>query len=724
MEEIAMITFDPARRLFHLYNESISLVLCLRADGETEELLLAYLGAPLSDPAACLHLIPVHEGVSFDSLRQVLPYACPTEGRGDYRPALVCAVDGQGQRCTELYYESHRIEAGKPPLVGLPASYVEKTEDAETLEIALRDGLTGLTARLRYTLFAGLPVIAESILYENGEKEALTLTNAGSACVTLPGRYDLLHLHGAWAKERSIERISPAVLTRCLSSSRGASGHEHNPFAVLAAPDAGEFSGECVGAALVYSGDFLISADENAYGSTRLTLGLNPRTFSWRLAPGETFQSPEALIVYSDAGLNAMSQAMHSLIRKHVCRGYWRDRERPILINNWEATYFDFDHDKIIKIARAAADAGIELFVLDDGWFGRRNTDNCSLGDWVVNRDKLPGGLSALAKDINELGLKFGLWFEPEMVSPDSDLYRAHPDWCLHAEGRRRTTARNQLILDMSRKDVQDYVIEAVSNVLRSAPIAYVKWDMNRNFKEAGSALLTDGRQGEIGHRYMLGLYRVLEEITSAFPQVLFESCSGGGGRFDAGMLHYMPQTWTSDDTDAVERLRIQYGTSLCYPTSAMGAHVSAVPNHQAGRVTSLRMRGDVALGGNFGYELDLSAQTPEEMEEIRRQVKQVKALRRTTQQGVFTRLQSPFEGNIAAWQFADDQRVILCAYRVLNHPNAAPAFIRLRNVPEGVYTAPDGGSLSAGDLIRAGVPLSFPHGDFASCVMVFEKQA
>jgi alpha-galactosidase len=377
-----------------------------------------------------------------------------------------------------------------------------------------------------------------------------------------------------------------------------------------------------------------------------------------------------------------------------------------------------------MKIARAAAGAGIELFVLDDGWFGRRNTDTCSLGDWVVNREKLPGGLNALAKDINALGLQFGLWFEPEMVSPDSDLYRAHPDWCLHAEGRRRTTARNQLILDMSRKDVQDHVIGAVSAVLRSAPIGYVKWDMNRNFMEAGSALLTDGRQGEIAHRYMLGLYRVLEEITSAFPKVLFESCSGGGGRFDAGMLYYMPQTWTSDDTDAVERLRIQYGTSLCYPTSAMGAHVSAVPNHQAGRVTSMRMRGDVALGGNFGYELDLSAQSPEDMEEIRRQVRQVKALRRTTQQGVFTRLQSPFESNVTAWQFSDGQRVILCAYRVLNHPGDAPAFIRLKNVPEGVYTAPDGGVVSANDLMRAGVPLSFPRRDFASIVMVFERQA
>ena len=718
-----MITFDAEKRLFHLKNEHVSLVLWLRQDDMVgEEPLMAYLGAPLCDPAAPLPLIQQHDGASFDSLRQILPYACPTEGRGDYRPPLVCAANEAGERCTELYYEGHEIIPGKPALDGLPASYVENDGEAETLSLLLRDPVSGLKVRLRYTLFANLPALAESLLYENAGSAPLILENAGSACITLPGRYDFIHLHGGWAKERAVERVSPAVLTRSISSARGASGHEHNPFAALAARDATEFSGECFGAALVYSGDFQISADENAFGTTRLTAGLNPRTFTWQLNPGEQFQSPEALLVYSQSGLNAMSQTFHRLIRRRVCRGYWRDRERPVLINNWEATYFDFTPEKLLRIAKAASQAGIELFVLDDGWFGKRNDDHSSLGDWKVNTEKLPGGLSALAEKINALGLKFGLWFEPEMVSPDSDLYRAHPDWCLHAEGRPRSTSRNQLILDMSRRDVQDYVIEAVSAVLRSAPIGYVKWDMNRNFKETGSALLRDGRQGEIAHRYMLGLYRVLEKVTSDFPHILFESCSGGGGRFDAGMLYYMPQTWTSDDTDAVERLRIQYGTSLCYPTSAMGAHVSAVPNHQAGRITSMRMRGDVALGGNFGYELDLSAQTPEDMEEIIRQVKQVKAIRRTTQQGVFTRLQSPFEDNITAWQFADSSRVILCAYRVLNHPNTAPAFIRLKDVPEGAYIAQDGTRYTAQDLERAGVRLSFPREDYASCVMIFER--
>ena len=718
-----MIQYIEASHLFHLHNRYLSMVLSLRPDEEgCPELLTAYIGAPLDQPEAALALIPRWEGASFDSLRQKLPYACPADGRGDYRPPLVCVRDAQGQNCTELFYESHRIEAGKPRLEGLPASYVESAEEADTLIVTLADPLTGLKAEMMYTLYRERPVLAMSVRYLNTGTKAFTLEAAGSACITLPGRYDMLHLHGAWAKERAVERVAPAALTRSVSSARGASGHEHNPFAALARPDTTEFEGECLGVVLVYSGSFAISADENAYESTRLTAGLNPRCFRWNLRPGEAFQAPEALCVWSPDGLNGMSQAFHSLLRERVCRGFWRDRPRPVLINNWEATYFNFNHEKIMTIARAAADLGVELFVLDDGWFGKRDDDNCSLGDWVADRRKLPGGLEALAKDINALGLRFGLWFEPEMVSPDSDLYRAHPDWCLHAKNRRRTTARRQLILDLSRREVQDYIIGAVSAVLKSAPISYVKWDMNRNFMEAGTA--ADGvYQGEVPHRYMLGLYRVLEEITSAFPEVLFESCSGGGGRCDAGMLHYMPQTWTSDDSDAVERLFIQYGTSLCYPTSAMGAHVSAVPNHQVARITPMKTRGDVALGGNFGYELNLAAQTPEDVEEIRRQIRQVKAVRETTQRGVFTRLSSPFDSNLAAWQFVDEKRVILCAYQILARPNPELTRIRLRDVPEGIYTSEDGSSVSSSVLMHTGVPVPFPRGDFASCVMVFEKK-
>ena len=359
-----------------------------------------------------------------------------------------------------------------------------------------------------------------------------------------------------------------------------------------------------------------------------------------------------------------MSQRYHTLYRTRLCRGKYALAERPMLINNWEATYFKFNEDKIVEIAKAGKELGLELFVLDDGWFGRRDTDNCSLGDWVVDKNKLPNGLDHLARRINDLGMKFGLWFEPEMVSPDSDLYRAHPDWCLHVPGRERTQARQQLILDLSRGDVCDYIIEAVSAVLRSAPISYVKWDMNRNFAETGADWLPADRQGEVAHRYMLGVYRVMEAVTGAFPDVLFESCSGGGGRFDPGMLYYMPQTWTSDDTDAGERMKIQYGTSVVYPASAMGAHVSAVPNHQIGRVTSMRVRGEVAMSGNFGYELDLSRQTPEDLDVIREQIARVKQIRRVTQQGVFTRLLSPFESDITAWQFTSGGKRYCAALR------------------------------------------------------------
>ena len=717
-----MIEFIGDKKLFHLHTPDVSWVLWLKNDEMNKpELLMLYAGMHLDDPASALH-VQENEGASFDSLRQILPYACPTQGRGDYREAMAAAADETGQCLTELFYVDHYIMKGKLPLEGLPATYTEDEAEATTLKIRLRDDLTGLTVELLYTLFEESGALALSAKYINDGEATLTLRRAGSACLTLPGRYSMLHLHGGWAKERQIEVVPPARLKREIASSRGASGHEHNPFAAFLRGAVTENSGECLGVSLVYSGSFSIVCEENAYDTTRVVAGFEPGSFSWRLEPGKSLQAPECVCVYSDKGLNGMSHVYHRLYRERLCRGKWRDRERPILINNWEATYFDFDHKKLLKIARAAAKCGIELFVLDDGWFGRRDGDTCSLGDWTPDTRKLPQGLGKLSEEMNALGLMFGLWFEPEMVSPDSELYRAHPDWCLHVPGRRRTTARNQLILDLSLPQVQEYLIDAVGSVLSSARISYVKWDMNRNFKEAGSSLLLDGREGETAHRYILGVYRVMEALTGAFPDVLFEGCSGGGGRFDPGMLYYMPQIWTSDDSDAVERIGIQYGTSLVYPASAMGAHVSASPNHQVSRVTSLKTRGDVALGGNFGYELDLSKLSDEELDEIRAQVKTVKALRRTTMKGEFTRLLSPWEGNVAAWQFADGERLILCAYRVLNRPNAAPTVIRLSSVPEGLYRLSDGKTVSAGDLMHAGLRVDFPRGDFASSVIVLER--
>jgi alpha-galactosidase len=457
-----------------------------------------------------------------------------------------------------------------------------------------------------------------------------------------------------------------------------------------------------------------------------VSMGINPFDFQWSLEAGETFQTPELVMVYSNGGLGGMSRSYHRLYRSRLCRGTHRDQTRPVLVNNWEATYFDFNADKIEDIARAGQDLGIELFVLDDGWFGRRNNDDSSLGDWTVDLRKLPGGLADLASRVNRMDMQFGLWFEPEMVSPDSDLYRAHPDWCLHVPGRRRTEGRKQLILDLAREDVCNYLIEAVSSVLRSAPITYVKWDMNRNMTEIGSDLLPPERQRETAHRYMLGLYRVLEEITSAFPLILFESCSGGGGRFDPGMLHYMPQTWTSDNTDAVSRLRIQYGTSLVYPISTMGAHVSAVPNHQVHRMTSLQTRGDVAMSGNFGYELDLAQMSDEDKKEVRRQVQQYKEIRHLVQFGDFYRLRSPFEGNDTAWMMvAEDGAEAFAAYfRVLAEANAPLDWLRFKGLdPHAKYCTTDNGDVYGGDqLMYAGLPIPRLQGDYQSYVWRFTR--
>lgn len=711
-----MIIFDEIANTFHLKNDLISCVLSLHEN----ELMMSYLGAAIDNPPV-YHWNDPHD--SFDLPNDRRPYACPTDGNGDYRPAMVRVRDANGQRSTMLRYVAHRIVAGKPSLEGLPATYAYKDEEACTLQIDLMDAHSMLMVTLSYTIIDGFAAIVQNACYHNTGETPLKLENAASFCLHLPGRYDLMHLHGAWARECAIERIPPATLTRVIDSSRGASGHEHNPFVALLQAHTTEFHGECYGVNLVYSGDFKICVDENAYDSTRIVAGLNPRTFEWNLGAGESFQAPEAVCVYSCHGINDMSQTFHRLYRTRLCKGYWRDRVRPVLINNWEATYYDFNHEQIMNIARSAADAGVELFVLDDGWFGKRDNDNSSLGDWTANKGKLPNGLEALAKEIVDLGIGFGLWVEPEMVSPDSQLYRSHPDWCLHAQDRSRTQARNQLVLDMSRTEVQDYVIDAISVLLKNAPISYIKWDMNRNFTQVGSAALASMQQGEVSHRYMLGLYRVLSVITDAFPKVLFESCSGGGGRFDAGMLYYMPQTWTSDNTDAVARLRIQHGTSLCYPICAIGAHVSAVPNHQTQRNTSLEMRGHVAITGNFGYELDLSAQTAADLDQIRQQITLVKSLRETTQRGIFTRLLSPYEGNITAWQFHDEKRVILCCYQTLAQPNPAPFTIRLHGLAlDAKYRCQDGDIVSGDQLMHAGIRCTFPQGDFVSRLIVYDR--
>ena len=718
------ISFHAEQNTFHLQGKSFSYCLYVGPDNVLYNL---HWGKRLPDADLSFLMDSFWPTASFDLPAAYLPAELPGRGAGCYGAPALCALNADGNDITTLTYESHAISSGKAPIPGLPSTYVEADEEATTLTIRLRDKLTGLTADLTYTVFEQMDALTRRMTLTNEGENSLTLTHMQSASVPFYGMdYDLIHLKGRWAHERQVVRESVCQARVRIESQRGASGHEENPFAALCEKSATERSGSVWAMSLVYSGSFLAAAEISVQENVRLSIGLNPETCRWLLAPGEIFHTPEAVLVYSDEGLNGMSHIYHRLYRTRLCRGVWRDRPRPVLINNWEATYFDFNEEHILAIAERAKEIGVELFVLDDGWFGKRNSDNCSLGDWVVNREKLPCGIDGLARKINDMGMMFGLWFEPEMVSPDSDLYRAHPDWCLHAPGRPRTEARQQLILDLSRTEVQDYIIKAVSDVLSSAPISYVKWDMNRNMTESFSFGREPGRQMETQHRYMLGLYRVLETITSAFPDVLFESCSGGGGRFDAGLLHYMPQTWTSDDTDAVERLSIQYGTSLVYPPSTMGAHVSASPNHQTGRTTSIKMRGDVALGGNFGFELDLSRQTEEDLIEARRMIEDVKRLRGTLQQGEFTRLESPLEGNFAAWQFVspDRQDVILCAYQRLAQPNPFSHRIFLHGLcPDAAYLdTQTGRRYSGAALMNVGFPLPYLRGDFVSWIFEFRR--
>ena len=712
------IFYDENQKSFYLGAGKASYVLHVDEDGR---LLNQHWGARVPDGALSPDFSHYPTLASFDPRTNALPWELPTRGSGWYGEPAVAATNAKGDDMVQLTYVSHAIYMGKNRLPGLPATFARREGDAETLEIELMDRLTGLRVTAVYGVFERTGAITRSLRLKNESGEDMQINGVLSASAPVHGSgYDVIHLKGAWARERHVMRQTQGEGEYRIFSQRGASGHEANPFLALCEKSATEFSGEVWAVSLVYSGSFEALSYVNNTENSRLSIGLNPDVFTWKLEPGETFVSPEAAMVYSPDGLNGMSHAFHRLYSENLMRSKWFERDRPILINNWEATYFNFNEEKILQIARRAKELGVEMLVLDDGWFGKRNTDNCSLGDWVVNPEKLPGGLNGLSDRLHDLGLKFGLWFEPEMISPDSDLYRAHPDWCLHVDGRARVEMRNQLILDLSRKEVQDYIIESVSAVLESARIEYVKWDMNRNMTEPFSGAQTPERQKETQHRYMLGLYRVLEEITARFPEILFESCSGGGGRFDPGMLYYMPQTWTSDDSDAAERMFIQYGTSFVYPPCAMGAHVSAVPNHQTGRTTAMQTRGDVALGGNFGFELDLSQLSDADAETVRRLIEREKQVRTLVRTGEFTRLLSPFDHPYAAWQFRarDNSEALVCAYRLMTRPATPHLLLRASGLDESaVYMDDDGNTCSGAALTRYGLWLHLP-GDFTSKVI------
>ena len=662
-----------------------------------------------------------------DFMLEMTPQEYPGYGSTDLRTPAVELQFSDGTSATDFRYESHNIYAGKNKLNNLPATYVEDENEAMTLELTLVDYLKNVKLILSYSVFEEFDAITRSVKIINESNEDVNINRVLSANVDFrDSDYELLQLSGAWARERHIIRKEIRSGSQSIESRRGSSSHAQNPFMALVRKDTTEQHGEVYGFSLIYSGNFLANVEVDMYENARAQIGINPFDFTWLLKSKEEFTAPEAVLVYSNEGLTGMSHIYNCLYGKRLCKGKYRDEVRPILINNWEATYFDFNETKIKEIAREATNLGMELFVLDDGWFGKRDDDNSSLGDWFVNEEKLKGGLNKLATEINEMGLQFGLWFEPEMVSPISELYKKHPDWCIHIPGRNRSEARRQLILDYSREDVCNYIIEKISEVLSSAPISYVKWDMNRNMSEIGSAKLPANRQREVAHRYILGLYKVLEEITTRFPDVLFESCSGGGGRFDPGMLYYMPQTWTSDNTDAIERLKIQFGTSMVYPNASIGCHVSAVPNHQVDRITPIETRGVVAMSGNFGYELDITKLPESEKEIIKEQVKLYKEIRETIQFGKCYRLSSPFENNDIAWMFIskDCEEIIVSFVRTLAKPNSKFISLKLVGLDESSKYEILGENIIVGgdELMNIGLNVPELKGDYQAKMWRLKK--
>ena len=662
-----------------------------------------------------------------DFMLEMTPQEYPGYGSTDLRTPAVELQFSDGTSATDFRYESHNIYVGKNKLNNLPATYVEDENEAMTLELTLVDSLKNVKLILSYSVFEEFDAITRSVKIINESNEDVNINRVLSANVDFrDSDYELLQLSGAWARERHIIRKEIRSGSQSIESRRGSSSHAQNPFMALVRKDTTEQHGEVYGFSLVYSGNFLANVEVDMYENARAQIGINPFDFTWLLKSKEEFTAPEAVLVYSNEGLTGMSHIYNCLYGKRLCKGKYRDEVRPILINNWEATYFDFNETKIKEIAREATNLGMELFVLDDGWFGKRDDDNSSLGDWFVNEEKLKGGLNKLATEINKMGLQFGLWFEPEMVSPISELYKEHPDWCIHIPGRNRSEARRQLILDYSREDVCNYIIEKISEVLSSAPISYVKWDMNRNMSEIGSAKLPANRQREVAHRYILGLYKVLEEITTRFPDVLFESCSGGGGRFDPGMLYYMPQTWTSDNTDAIERLKIQFGTSMVYPNASIGCHVSAVPNHQVDRITPIETRGVVAMSGNFGYELDITKLPESEKEIIKEQVKLYKEIRETIQFGKCYRLSSPFENNDIAWMFIskDCEEIIVSFVRTLAKPNSKFISLKLVGLDESSKYEILGENIIVGgdELMNIGLNVPELKGDYQAKMWRLKK--
>lgn len=632
-------------------------------------------------------------------------------GKGDFRDPAYQITAVNGSRISDLQYQSYRIEEGKKRLANLPATFDDTQDDAQTLIVTLKDAVTQVVVELNYTIFPHQDVLVRSATFTNRGDQTVTLNRALSGQLDLPDAdYDFLQFSGSWARERHAIRTPLRRGIQSIGSLRSASSHQENPGFILARPQTTDDHGGAYGFNLVYSGNFLDQIEVDQFDTTRVLLGINPTEFGWQLTAGTQFQTPEAILSYSDTGLNQLSQQLGDCYQHHLVNPQYAQKPRPILINNWEGTYFDFNETKLMAMARQAKDLGIELFVLDDGWFGKRNDDTTSLGDWDVNPQKLPQGMAHLAQQIHDLGMQFGLWYEPEMISLASQLYHDHPDWVIKTPQRQMTPGRNQFVLDMTNPDVVDFLYTKMSTMIDEAHLDYIKWDMNRNITEAYSQTLSADQQLEFSHRYILGVYQLYARLTHDFPQVLFESCASGGGRFDLGMMYYAPQAWTSDDTDAIERLRIQFGTSYAYPQAMMGAHVSAVPNDQTGRITPIETRAAVAYFGDLGYELDVTRCSAAEKAQIKRQVAFYKQHRDLFQQGTFYRIDNPFTGdrNVGSWVVvsADKRHAIAARYQILNQPNPRYSQLKLRGLlPSQRYVVSGRQQPLYGDeLMHAGV--------------------
>ena len=635
-----------------------------------------------------------------------LPQEYPSLGTGDFRNYALNIENADGSQCCNPVYITHEIEAGKYTLKGLPFVRAEENE-AETLKIILEDPVTKVELHLLYGVLEKEDIITRSVIIKNAGKAPVTVKKAQSACLDfLHGDYDLIKFYGRHAMERNMERMPVSHESTRIGSRRGTSSHQYNPGVILAGKNTNEDSGSCYGMLFVYSGNFLVEAEKDQYDQTRIQMGLTDELFAYPLEAGAEFIAPEVILSYTNKGLSRLSQQYHHCIMNHICQGKYVHANRPVLINSWEAAYFDFTGDTIVELAKEAKALGIDMVVMDDGWFGKRNDDNSSLGDWYVNEEKLGGTLTKLIERVNAEGVKFGIWIEPEMVSEDSDLYREHPDWAITIPGRKPVRSRNQLVLDFSRKEVRDEIFKRICAVLDQGNVEYIKWDMNRS--------LADIYAPNVTYDYVLGVYDFLEKLTNRYPDILIEGCSGGGGRFDAGMLYYAPQIWCSDNTDAINRTRIQYGTSFFYPVAAMGSHVSAVPNHQTGRVTSMHTRGVAAMSGTFGYELNPALLNAKEKAEIRAQLAQYREYQELIREGDYYRLSNPFQDNFAAWMVVSDDRskALVSVIRLTAEANLPAAYVTLKGMEEDAFyrekttgkVYPGAALMEAGILLPAAV--------------------